>query len=204
MRKFFTHITATLAVASGLLTPLSGSADDAGAVAVCAGCHGAAGHSAVADNPILAGQSAEYLKSALNGYLDGSRDYGIMKTMVARLSPASIDAITRYYAAQAPAQSQARFSMGDAQRGAQKIGTCAACHGADGKAVMPLYPNLAGQHAKYLSKSLAAYRGGSRTHAVMTAMVTTLSDEDIADVAAYYAAQPVANSTGSTASSGGY
>ena len=204
MRKIFALITAPVAVASVVLAPLAASANDADPVAVCAGCHGPAGHSAVADNPILAGQPADYLKSALSGYLDGSRDYGIMKTMAARLSPESIDTISRYYAAQAPAQSKARVTVGDAQRGAQKISTCAACHGADGKAVLPLYPNLAGQHAKYLSKSLAAYKSGSRTHAVMTAMVTTLSDEDIADIAAYYASQPVASSTDSTASSGGH
>lgn len=81
------------------------------------------------------------------------------------------------------------WAAGDAQRGAQKAGSCMACHGAAGKAAVPLYPNLAGQHAPYLEQALHAYKKGERTGGqaeVMKAFVAGLSDGDIADLAAYY------------------
>jgi cytochrome c553 len=202
MRRLLFLITTPIVVASGLLAPVAGAADDDQRVAVCAGCHGPAGHSNVADNPILAGQSADYLKSALTGYLDGSRDYGIMKTLAGRLSAGDIDAIAGYYAAQPPAKSQAKVAIGDAQRGSQKVAACAACHGAEGNSALPLYPNLAGQHAKYLRKALLAYKSGTRSHAVMMAMAAVLNEQDIADVAAFYASQPVTRNNATTAPGG--
>ena len=83
-------------------------------------------------------------------------------------------------------------AAGDAEAGAKKIAVCVACHGKDGKAVAPIYPNLAGQSAQYLESSLKAYREGQRgggMSAMMTPQAKALSDEDIADIAAYYAAQ---------------
>ena len=81
------------------------------------------------------------------------------------------------------------LAAGDAKAGAQKIAICVACHGADGKATADVYPNLAGQSATYLETSLKAYRAGERgggMSAVMTPQATNLSDQDIADIAAYY------------------
>ncbi|MFP4262724.1 MAG: c-type cytochrome [Halomonas sp.] len=81
---------------------------------------------------------------------------------------------------------------GDVAAGEEKIGTCVACHGTDGKGLAPIYPNLNGQSATYLESSLKAYRDGQReggNAAMMTPMAKGLSDEDIADIAAYYASQ---------------
>ncbi|MGC3875218.1 c-type cytochrome [Halomonas sp. GXIMD04776] len=83
-------------------------------------------------------------------------------------------------------------AAGDAEAGAEKITTCVACHGKDGKATAPIYPNLAGQSAQYLESSLKAYREGQRgggMSMMMTPMAKQLSDEDIADLAAYYSQQ---------------
>ncbi|WP_417516399.1 c-type cytochrome [Marinobacter sp.] len=80
----------------------------------------------------------------------------------------------------------------DAAAGAEKIATCVACHGADGQSSAPIYPNLAGQSAGYLESALKAYRAGERQggmSAVMTPQATKLTDEDIADLSAYYSAQ---------------
>ncbi len=195
-------LAATIFFTAGSLAFPASAAADEQAVAVCAGCHGPGGHSIVADNPILAGQSADYLKAALNAYLDGSRDYGIMKTLVQRLNPGDIEIIARYYAAQTRAGSRFKVTTGDAQRGALKVGTCGACHGAGGESAIALYPNLAGQHAKYLRKALQAYKNGGRVHAMMAPMVAALSEQDIADIAAFYASLPVIVE-GSAASSGG-
>lgn len=78
----------------------------------------------------------------------------------------------------------------DIEAGKAKAAICAACHGADGIAVIPGYPNLKGQNEQYLATSIKAYKNKERTGglaAVMQAQASMLSDEDIANVAAYYA-----------------
>lgn len=83
-------------------------------------------------------------------------------------------------------------AAGDAAAGAEKNAVCVACHGNDGKGTAPIYPNLAGQPTEYLESSLKAYRDGQRSGGmsmVMTPMAQGLSDEDIADLAAYYSSQ---------------
>lgn len=71
----------------------------------------------------------------------------------------------------------------------EKVTVCAACHGADGKAILPIYPHLAGQYANYLEQALREYRAGTRKNPVMGAQAATLTDADIRQLAAYYAAQ---------------
>lgn len=81
------------------------------------------------------------------------------------------------------------IAAGDISAGQQKSATCVACHGAEGKATVPLYPHLAGQHAPYLAQALHAYKKGDRSGGqaeVMKAFVAGLSDQDIDDLAAYY------------------
>jgi cytochrome c553 len=77
----------------------------------------------------------------------------------------------------------------DISAGKAKSAVCAACHGANGIAMIPTYPNLAGQNAGYISAALKAYKAGQRTGgqaAIMTGMAAPLSDADIANLAAYY------------------
>lgn len=71
--------------------------------------------------------------------------------------------------------------------------TCVTCHGADGKALISIYPNLAGQDADYLYRSLVAFKQGAagpRNNAIMANMVASLTEQDMADLAAYYSVQP--------------
>lgn len=78
---------------------------------------------------------------------------------------------------------------GDPEAGEGKIAACAACHGKNGMASAAIYPNLAGQSATYLASALKAYREGDRKggmSAMMSPQAANLSDEDIADIAAYY------------------
>lgn len=77
-------------------------------------------------------------------------------------------------------------AVGDASAGQVKSAVCGACHGADGKAIQPTYPNLAGQHASYLTKQLTEFRDGDRVNALMSGQATNLSDQDILDLAAYF------------------
>ncbi len=76
----------------------------------------------------------------------------------------------------------------DAAAGRAKAQACAVCHGQLGVSVTPDAPNLAGQPAIYLAAQLRAYRSGVRKHEVMAVMAKPLSDGDIADLAAWYAA----------------
>lgn len=78
---------------------------------------------------------------------------------------------------------------GDPQAGQAKSAVCAACHGPDGNSFNPEWPRLAGQHAEYLVRQLEAFRSGARVNPLMTPVVANLSDQDIADLAAFYAAQ---------------
>lgn len=76
---------------------------------------------------------------------------------------------------------------GNVAEGAKKAALCAACHGPKGISINPLWPSIAGQHAPYLEKQIIAFRDGARSEPTMAAFVTTLSDADAADLAAYYA-----------------
>jgi cytochrome c553 len=80
---------------------------------------------------------------------------------------------------------------GDVKAGRQKALQCQTCHGLDGQAKLPDAPNLAGQSDIYLVKTLNDYRSGARRHDMMSLVARNLKDEDIADLAAYYAAIPV-------------
>ncbi|HLV77706.1 MAG TPA: c-type cytochrome [Marinobacter sp.] len=81
----------------------------------------------------------------------------------------------------------------DAEAGKAKAAVCAACHGQNGISQIPIYPNLAGQKEQYLVSSMKAYKAGQRQGGqavVMQGQATALSDEDIANLAAYYASLP--------------
>ncbi len=75
----------------------------------------------------------------------------------------------------------------DIEAGKAKSVTCAACHGANGISMIPMYPNLAGQKEQYLVLQLKAFRSGERKNMVMAPMAANLSDQDIANLSAYYA-----------------
>lgn len=78
-------------------------------------------------------------------------------------------------------------AAGDAAAGKKKAAMCAVCHGLDGIAKLPGAPNLAGQNEIYLVRSLTAYKTGERKNEQMSIVAPSLSDEDIANLAAYYA-----------------
>jgi len=71
-----------------------------------------------------------------------------------------------------------------------KLGLCASCHGANGIAVLPAHPHLAGQDEAYLRAALAAYRNGARQHAPMQAAVGVLSEAELDALARYFASLP--------------
>jgi len=78
---------------------------------------------------------------------------------------------------------------GDAEAGKEKSAMCQGCHGEDGNSFSPDWPSLAGQVPKYLSKQLRDFQSGARKDDTMTSMVEGLSEEDIADIVAYFSSQ---------------
>ena len=79
------------------------------------------------------------------------------------------------------------LAQASAENGAAKAAACLACHGPSN--VNPEWPNIAGQGVRYLTEQLKAFRDGKRVNPVMSPMAAGLSDQDIADIAAHYAAQ---------------
>jgi cytochrome c553 len=83
------------------------------------------------------------------------------------------------------------FAQGDAEAGASKITVCLACHGQDGNmSQLDNVPKIGGQNEAYLLKQMLDIKSGVRTAPLMNGMLNALNEQDMADVAAYYASQP--------------
>lgn len=86
------------------------------------------------------------------------------------------------------------FPVGDSVAGKAIAGQCRTCHGLDGYARIPIAPHIGGEPASYIRNQLTAFRDGTRTHEMMTIVAKMLTDEQIDDVAAWYA-YPIATAT---------
>ncbi|MCG7954288.1 MAG: cytochrome c4 [Candidatus Thiodiazotropha endolucinida] len=83
-------------------------------------------------------------------------------------------------------------AAGNAEEGKNKSATCAGCHGAEGNSPLnPVWPKIAGQHPAYIEKQIKDFKANKRSDPMMTPMAMPLSDQDIADLAAYYSSQTV-------------
>lgn len=85
--------------------------------------------------------------------------------------------------------SHGAWAAGDAAAGGTKAAPCAACHGPDGNSAAPTFPKIAGQSAKYISKQIHDIKNDVRPVPAMKPTVDPLSDQDIEDIAAFFAAQ---------------
>jgi cytochrome c553 len=100
------------------------------------------------------------------------------------------------------ASAQNQPLQGDAKHGKAISYTCLGCHGVEGyKNAYPMYsvPKLEGQHPEYLAAALHGYKDGDRSHLTMHSQASTLSDQDIADIAAYFAGKPLVTQGKATA-----
>lgn len=82
------------------------------------------------------------------------------------------------------------FTQGNAEAGAAKAAPCAACHGPAGNSSNPEWPKLAGQNARYTFEQLQHFKNGVRNNPLMTPQAAALSEQDMRDLAAYFAQQP--------------
>ncbi|NEV62787.1 c-type cytochrome [Thiorhodococcus minor] len=107
----------------------------------------------------------------------------MMKTWLRTVSVAAVLASGAVHAAEA-------LKPGDAEAGAQKANTiCMACHGPQGNSIVPTWPKLAGQHPEYIQKQLMDFKAGNRSNVQMTPMAMPLTDQEVLDLAAYFATQ---------------
>lgn len=153
--------------------------------ASCADCHGADGNSTIPGIPSLAGQQPRYFVSATQAYLHGLRDIDTMEESLRGLSPIDLENLALFYASQKPAM-RGEPPIGDPKAGEPLSAQCGGCHGAHGVSHDSATPSLAGQDAIYLAKATQAYKNHTRHHDVMLSDTT---DEDIANIAAFYSVQ---------------
>jgi cytochrome c553 len=168
---------------------------------VCWRCHGLDGTGrGPGAFPSLAGQRAEYLHAALRAFADRGRFSGIMSGIAANLSEDEMRAAATYYAA-LPPRAGARSDVSAAiARGAviaargipeRDIPACVECHGPTDRPKNPAYPLLRDQHARYLVQQLRLLqqrqRGGSPNITLMQVFVDRLRQDEMQDVALYYA-----------------
>jgi len=151
----------------------------------CAGCHGDQGVSSNPATPSLAGQDAEYLVAALRAYKNGARADETMKTLAGPLDDTTMKNIAAYYAGQEPQALNIR-PPSTTQEWTQK---CDRCHGLNGNSTDPRIPALAAQRVEYLQTALHEFQTGSRKSPEMHAMSDVLSEDDIKNLATYYAHQ---------------
>ena len=158
----------------------------------CKGCHAVDSYTNVYPTyhvPRVAGQSADYLAAALTLYRDGDRAHPTMLAQAASLSDQDIQDIAAYLASVGPQLDSAAAASGEAPAAAV---VCAACHGAAGVSMIPTNPHLAGQQLDYLEQTVSQYKDGGRkgpNAIAMQAQMSTISEEDLAAVLAFYAAQ---------------
>ena len=180
------------------IAPLSieGDAGRGAALAyTCSGCHGvetAVNAYPTYHVPKLGGQNADYIEVALQDYRQGTRPHPTMQAQAATMSDQDIADIASYFASVGGEPETGISSAGadTVSAGEEKSTTCQACHGANGEAVSPQWPNLAGQHSSYLFHALKQYQSAERTDATMGGLVGQLDDETLEQLAAYYAAMP--------------
>lgn len=155
----------------------------------CLGCHGIEGQRNAYPSfrvPRLGGQKIDYLEAALNAYRAGNRPHPTMQAQAGSLSDDDVDNLIAWLAGW---DEVADTATAEQVAGVEAAQICVTCHGADGGAVQPTPPTLAGQHEDYLVYAMQQYKDGARSGNVMSAFATTLSEADIKALADFYASQ---------------
>lgn len=173
-------------------------------IAMCIGCHGIQGYQAsfpeVYKVPMISGQGAKYIVSALTAYKKGDRKHPTMRGIVDNLSEQDMADVAAYYEALgrvdgAPALGKAADGNAHAAELVKKA-ACVSCHGDSfSKPIDPSYPKIAGQHADYLFVALKSYKTeGSatwgRANGIMGGVAKQFSNAELKELANYVSALP--------------
>lgn len=158
----------------------------------CLGCHGAPGlrnPGPVYAIPMVGGQHASYIVSALEAYKSKARSHGTMQAQASNLSTQDMEDIAAFFAAMEGNSRPGNVSAAKAAAGKEKAAVCASCHGKTGDGDNNQYPKLAGQYESYLTQALKDYRSGDRENAIMAGFAATLTIDDIRNLSAWFAGQ---------------
>jgi len=171
--------------------------------ALCIGCHGIPGYQAsfpeIYKVPMIAGQNAKYIASALASYKKGDRKHPTMRGIAASLSDQDMADLAAFYAQlgmAAPAEAKVAPEPSAEVAGLLKKGNCASCHGENfSKPIDPAYPKLAGQHGDYLYAALREYQTDKnpqvgRNNAIMMGMARPFTHAEAKQIASYMASLP--------------
>lgn len=195
----------TLALAAGF-GAFAAQAQDAKAgekkVAMCIGCHGIVGYQAsfpeVYKVPMIAGQNAKYIVSALQAYSKGDRKHPTMRGIAGSLTEQDMADVAAFYEHQAKLPATPDSVPAAPSNVAELLtkGACVSCHGANfSKPIDPTYPKLAGQHADYLTAALKSYKTENhatvgRNNAIMAGQVKQFSNAELKAIAHYISTLP--------------
>ena len=173
---------------------VAGPLDTPGAIKAltCSACHGMAGQSPSDAMPILAGILPAYFKKAIEDYATGKRPSPEMEPYAKMVRELGVDDVAAYFAAQKREPTPIRVDPAAAERGRVAAGQCAICHGPDGRGdPAKTIPDLRGQPPGYLRAQMALFKTDKRSPGdpnlkALKALMTTLPDETLGDLAAYF------------------
>jgi cytochrome c553 len=158
----------------------------------CSACHGQAGNSASSAMPILAGMAPAYFKKQIEAYAKGDRPSPEMEPYAKSVLQAGVDDVAAYFAAQTMQPTPIASDAQAVARGKTAAAECVICHGPDGKGdLVKLIPSLAGQPPAYLRDQMRLFKADMRnpkdvTLKAVKALMRTIPDERLDDLAAYY------------------
>lgn len=207
-KQILATVASALALAAGVSSvhaqdnPAGDAVNGQKKAAMCIGCHGIPNYRAsfpeIHQVPMISGQGAKYIVSALNAYKKGERKHPTMRGIAASLSDQDMADLAAYYAAHpVPATAAAAAKVPSAAVAELlKKGNCASCHGENlNKPIDGSYPKLAGQHADYLFVALKAYKTENnanigRSNAIMGGMVKPFTNAELKAMANYIGSMP--------------
>ena len=207
MKNLVRSMIALVTLAATLGLSLNAAAQDAKAgekkAAMCIGCHGIPDYKAsfpeVYRVPMIAGQNAKYIVSALTQYKKGDRKHPTMRGIAQSLSDQDMADLAAFYSTEAKAEPVPAALANAVPANVAALlakGNCASCHGANFSApIDPSYPKLAGQHGDYLYVALREYQTDNnplfgRNNAIMMGMARPYTHAEAKILAEYFASLP--------------
>jgi cytochrome c553 len=183
-----------LVALAGGVAYAAGPLDERGALKsiTCAACHGQAGNSRSSAMPIIAGQDAAYLKKQILDYAAGKRLSAEMEPYAKQVLNLGVDDVAAYFASRRREPTPIPSPADAVARGRSAAAQCAVCHGPQGQGdAAKLIPSLAGQAPGYLREQMLLFKQDRRSPgdpalAALKALLKTIPDETLGDLAAYY------------------
>ncbi|MDH5178477.1 MAG: cytochrome c4 [Gammaproteobacteria bacterium] len=183
---------------AGSVQAAGDAAKGEGKAAVCAGCHGQGGNSTTPATPKLAGQGEAYIIKQLEDFKSGARDEPTMKSFASGLSKQDMADVAAYFAGQKTSPGSANKDLVThgqniyrGGNGGTGVAACMACHGPSGSGNPPAkYPQLSGQHAAYVEKTMKDFQSGKRANdanKIMRDIAIRMTEAEIKAVASYIA-----------------